>query len=349
MLIRIHENIFLSLEKEAYLRQNDRFSNFRFISALVDSVGEHKISSADLCTILDFRKRLESATLDIQSPVDGIIVCPASDGTNSVYEACKLLGAYLILTVCMPLSAVVEAFSGIYDPSITHADSVDNDTTTLNCWQALYKSMNLGWIVGPKSEIEPALDVEAFAHYSTRANGSMHMVVPGRMLFFPSTKALPHGQKWVDSPALTGKDGGAVVRHFSPDYYAEHFGDLGVSAVVCLGLTDAAAAAAFTARGIEVVDLGLKAQGASLLHGLDLLLSLAATAPGVVAVHSGDVHSGGDGFAWPAYTSRLVAAFLVSRLGFGSGAATAWIRMLCPWMLTPPAGDADPPQPAPLA
>ncbi len=82
------------------------------------------------------------------------------------------------------------------------------------------------------------------------------------------------------------------------------------------------------------MDLGLAADGASLLHALDLLLLLAAAVPGAVAVHSG------DGFRWPAYAGRLVAAFLISRLGFGAGAATAWIRMLCPWML---AADADEP------
>ena len=31
----------------------------------------------------------------------------------------------------------------------------------------------------------------------------------------------------------------------------------------------------------------------------------------------------------------LVVALLINRLGFDEGAATAWIRMLCPWMLSP--------------
>jgi hypothetical protein len=47
-----------------------------------------------------------------------------------------------------------------------------------------------------------------------------------------------------------------------------------------------------------------------------------------VAVHSG------DGFKWPAYIGTLVVAMLISRLGFEEGAARAWIRMLCPWMLS---------------
>ena len=192
--------------------------------------------------------------------------------------------------------------------------------------------MRLSWLVDSQTEIEPALDLEAFAQYSRRANGSVHMAVPGKLFFFPSTVALPSNQEWVDT---TAHDGGAV-RRFSPGFYAQLFHDLGVSDVVCLGCCDPATAAAFAERGIETVDLGVAEGGSSLLHSLDLLLSLAAVAPGAVAVHSG------DGFRWPAYTGRLVAAFLISRLGFGAGAATAWIRMMCPWMLP-----IDPPAPHP--
>jgi hypothetical protein len=192
--------------------------------------------------------------------------------------------------------------------------------------------MHLGWLVDPDSEVEPTLDVEEFAHYAGRANGSVHMLVPGRMLLFASPEALPSEQRWIDTVA----DNGTTTRRFSPAFYAELFEDLGVSAVVCLGCGDAATSSAFAERGMEVVDLALAEDGSSLLRGLDRLLSLAAAAPGAVAVHSG------DGFRWPAYIGTLVAALLINRLGFGEGAATAWIRMLCPWMLA--AAPAAPPR-----
>jgi hypothetical protein len=181
-------------------------------------------------------------------------------------------------------------------------------------------------MVDPESDAEPTLDVEEFAHYASRANGNVHMAVPGRMLFFSSPKVLPmpSEQQWIDTVA----DDGTTTRHFSPAFYAELFEDLGVSAVVCLGCGDAGASSAFSERGMEVLDFGLGEDGSSLLRGLDRLLSLTAAAPGTVAVHSG------DGFTWPAYMGTLVVAVLISRLGFDEGAARAWIRMLCPWMLS---------------
>jgi hypothetical protein len=330
LLHHVYSNIFLSLESESRARGKCCSAICHFVLAVVDD-GVYSFSSVDLGIIVDFRKAMDSVAVECKSPVDRVIVCPSSDDKKSFNEACKILGTYLILTACMPLAAVVDAFYGLHDPFITHADSA-KDITTMNCWHAIDQSKRLGWLVDPKHGIEPALDLVEFEHHASSANGGVHMAVPGTMLFFPSTGALPCDQVWIDS-AL--HDGGAA-RHFSPSYYADLFLDLGVSDVVCLGRSDPAAAAAFAARGIEPMDLGISAEGGggtSLLHGLDLLLSLAAAAPGIVAVHSG------DGFRWPAYAERLVAAVLISRLGFGAGAATAWTRMLCPWM-APPDSDA---------
>jgi hypothetical protein len=332
MLYHVHCNIFLSLKCEPHFSEPQfRSASFPFVPAYVGKSAGCSPCPVDLCKIEEFRKAMDSAAVECKCPVDRIIVFPATDENESIYEACKLLGAYLILTACMPLSAVVDAFHGLHDPFI--CDDSAKDVTALNCWQALDQSKRLGWLVDPKSGIEPALDVEAFAHYANRANGGVHMAVPGRLLFFPTTKALPNNQDWAD---ITVDDGG-TVRRFSPSFYAELFHDLGVSDVVCLGCSDPAAATVFAEHGIEVMDLGISAEGgSSLLHGLDLLLSLAAMAPGAVAVHSG------DGFRWPAYTERLVAAFLISRLGFAADAATAWIRMLCPWLsASADAGAAD--------
>ena len=129
------------------------------------------------------------------------------------------------------------------------------------------------------------------------------------------------------------------ARLFSPTYYAALFHDFGVSCVVCLGRTDPAVAAAFKARGIETEDLGMAADGSSLLRGLDRLLSLARAAPGPLAVHSG------EGLEWPRYTAALANAFMMSRLGFEEGSAGAWLEMTCPWMPghAAPAASAPPP------
>ena len=76
---------------------------------------------------------------------------------------------------------------------------------------------------------------------------------------------------------------------------------------------------------LHAEDLGLAADGSSMLRGLDRLLAASRAAPGAVAVHSG------DGLEWPEYIEALAAAFLISRLGFDEGSAMGWLRMVSPW------------------
>ena len=317
----IHKNIYLSFVSESQSKANAlTWTEYRslFVSAQVSAEEEVSDDSIDLSVIQDFCNRLETTNSDCQLPTDRIVICPATEDTKSISIACTLLGAYLIWNGSMTLEAVVDAFQGLDDADVL------NELANFDCWRALARAMHLGWLVDPESEVEPTLDMEEFAHYASRANGSVYMAVPGRMLFFSSPEVLPSEQQWVDSVA----DNGTTTRYFSPAFYAELFDDLGVSAVVCLGCGDVAGSSAFTERGIEVLDFALADDGSSLLRGLDRLLSLAAVAPGAVAVHSG------DGFKWPAYIGTLVVALLINRLGFDEGAATAWIRMLCPWMLS---------------
>ena len=196
---------------------------------------------------------------------------------------------------------------------------------TVDSWRALYRAVQLGWFVAPGSDAEPMMDVQELAHYSRHANGRVHLLVPGELIFFPTPADLSEDREWTDHVA----EDGSIARRFSARFYANLFEDLGVSAVACLGSGSAAAAAAaaLAEREIEAVDLRLAADGSSLLRGLDALLSLARAAPGAVAVHSG------DDFQWPRYLEALVRAFLMSRLGFDAGAAGAWLAMAGPWML----------------
>ena len=190
-----------------------------------------------------------------------------------------------------------------------------------DCWRALDRARSLAWLVDPQSDDDPLLDMEEFDHYAAPANGAVHLTVPGKLFFFPTPKDLPAGQDWDDCADSSG----AVVRRFSARFYADLLHHLGASCVVCLGGGSAQSAAALAARGLHVEDLGLAADGSSLLRGLDRLLSLARAAPGAVAVYSG------DGAVWPGYTGSLAAAFLISRLGFDEGSARAWPRLTSPW------------------
>ena len=58
------------------------------------------------------------------------------------------------------------------------------------------------------------------------------------------------------------------------------------------------------------MDLALSADGCSLLRALDSLLSLTASAPGAVVVHSC------DGTSWPAYVGTVAQVVLIRLLGW---------------------------------
>ena len=289
----------------------------------------NRIHETPLAAILDFCDRLEAFVQGLQ-PDDKIAIVPASASHKSFAEGRFCLGCYMIICNSMSVDEVKVAFQDstllLEDTNRTNSNSSDSSSSVedrvLNCWQAIEQAVSLRWLVAPNSDVEPMLDVEELEHYAGHANGSLHMVVPGRMFFFPSPDDLPDGQQWADVIVSSG----ATTRRFSASFHAELFKveELNVSMVACLGQGSEAATAAFEARGVEAVDLGLAEDGSSLLRGLDRLLSLSRAVPGAVAVYSG------RGPEWPGYLETLVAAFLIRREGFDEGAARAWLRMVSP-------------------
>ena len=309
----------------------------------VQNIKHHNYLSA----ILDFCSTLSAFVQDLD-PADMVVILPAADDDEAFAQAIMFVGCYMIVYKSMTVDNVEEALRG--SSGLTTENAVDALFTSartqvriLDCWRAVERAVRLGWLVHPNSDIEPKLDVEELAHYADRANGSLHLSVPGRLFFFPTPDDLPDGQLWADHV----EDSGAAARRFSAAYYAELLGfeELNVSAVASLGPPPPAAAAAFAARDLDTVDLGLAGGVSSLLGGLDRLLVLSRAAPGAVAVCSG------DGSEWPEWVGTLVAAFLISREGFDEGSARAWLAMVSPWMLEGgggggPAGSASPAQQA---
>jgi hypothetical protein len=262
-----------------------------------------------------------------------VVVCARTCSNCDIDFTSFCIGAYSILhqgRIASAVQSCIEA-SGIIHTD--HADHDDGDYTACRYVQrketlyhnlrAVEKAKALGWLADPGSQDESFLDIEEFAHYANVANGTVHLAVPGALIFFPTPTILHPDQDWIDIDPRDGRP----ARLFSPTYYAALFHDFGVSCVVCLGRTDPAVAAAFKAEGIETEDLGMAVDGSSLLRGLDRLLSLSRAAPGTLAVHSG------EGFEWPRYTATLAKAFMMSRLGLDEGSAGAWLGMTCPWML----------------
>ena len=164
-------------------------------------------------------------------------------------------------------------------------------------------------------------------HYASPANGDIHMVVPGKIICFPTPADLPADQHWADSDATSG----GVVRRFSAAFFADLFAELGVDVAVCLHAC-AYDRAAFLAQAIEVEDLHTDPASLHMLRAIDRFLAVAAAAPGLVALQSGS-----DG---PGHLGALVLSYLTSRLGFDAESAVAWVRMVHPALLAFPAEPA---------
>ena len=321
-------NIHLSRAVEAQARAEIQISHAKAVYISVRK-SSHQQDPMILSEIQDFCDRMQSER-DDKGPDARIVVCPAQDDDESFSAACLYLGSYLILNMGWELQSVLAAFrpEGHFGAG---SEPSDLSARHRDCWRALDHAKTLGWFVDPASDIEPLIDVDEFVHYARPANGSVHMSVPGKLLFFPTPASLADNQLWTDSIG----DDGRTLRRFSAPFYADLLQDLGASVVVCLGRSCPADAAAMRARGIETVDLDMSDGGSSLLRGLDRLLTLERRAPGPVAVHSG------AGVAWPGYVGTLVSAVMISRLGFDEGSAGAWLRMVSPWMA--PGDDSEGP------
>ena len=257
------------------------------------------------------------------------VVCPEDMSHSSMVNACLLSGAYLLLHELVQLDHILTIFSDTLieiEQSIAQC-TIAPDTDIVSCWKALDQAKGLEWlgVCDLKNELEPIFDVEMAAHYAQAANGNVHVLVPGKLLLFQTPHDLPSDQtcQWVD----VCEPDQPTVRRFSAAFLAALLSELDVSAVVCLGRTCDADAAAFQARGLDVHDLGIDPRRPAVLRVMDRLLSIARAAPGAVAVFGGGC---GGGEVAPEYVWSIAASWLTMDFGFDSAAAAAWVRMVRP-------------------
>ena len=137
-----------------------------------------------------------------------IVVCPHNDSASSLSNAILLYGAYLLLCKAEPLNIVVDELQD----SIAAFGCMDlcielDDASIMDAWSALDRAKALNWLAAPDCANAPALEIDMAAHYAFPANGSLHMLVPDRLLSFPSPAPLPAGQAWADACAGCGEPG----------------------------------------------------------------------------------------------------------------------------------------------
>ena len=249
-------------------------------------------------------------------PDTRVVICPHDDSESSLRNAVLLYGAYRLLCEQEALETVVDDLRAILKCLPL------GGSTVIDAWSALDRARALRWLAAPDCTDGPTMDIEMAAHYALPANGGLHVLVPDKLLLFPSPATMPVGQAWADASA---GDAGAG-RRFSAGFLAELLADLDVTAVVCLGRTGRSDAAAFRRCGLDVHDLNLDRRRPGLLGAMDRLLSLSRAAPGGVAVCGWRGDEAGVGHE---SVRVLGAAWLMAEGGFGSGAAEAWLRMVC--------------------
>jgi hypothetical protein len=282
----------------------------------VEIGGAHAIKESPLLHISVIHNFCEymQDTVDLHRD-QSIVICPEDNNSQSVANACLLCGAYLLLCERKELAHVLSAMKKILDTMVK-----SRSASLINCWRALEHARTLRWLGAADESSEPMYDVEMATHYALPINGHVHVLVPGRLLLFSAPELLPAGQEWARaSPPHS------TARVFSAGFLADLLADLGVSAVACLGQTNSRDAAAFAARGLDVHNLGFESRRLAMLRAVDQLLAVSRASPGAVALFG----SVGDA-ELPEPMGTLVAAYLMVELGFSAGAASAWIRMLCP-------------------
>ena len=246
-----------------------------------------------------------------------LFLCCGSNPKNITFNA-ALAGGFLMLNHLLGLDEVIRAF----EPLCSHVVDFDDQLTVKDCWSALhYASRHCGWLNldFSESKLEPGtLDMEEYVHYDSPLNGSLHSLIPDKLLVFNRPYDLPGGADWADVGA---------TRRFSAAYYAEIFCDFDVGVVIRV-IDEIANAAydadAFAKQGIDVVDLPIVGDGVPTLAQIDCFLTLARKAPGAVAVH------GGGGGAGLGAAGALIAAHLIGAYRFPAAEAVAWVRMVHP-------------------
>ncbi len=252
----------------------------------------------------------------MKSSTDCVVLCVCSDSRN-ITTAALLLGAHLVICEKMKPEDILEIFRPIRSRLLPLRDmdgSNRSELTMLDCLAALQRATELSWLDFRDTPSEAAIDLEEYIHYDCVANGQLHVVVPDKLIAFPSPIDLPDGRTWMDV------DG---ARHFSPSYFAELLGEFNVAVVLCCARTGGDIAydpAALAERGVATEVLTTDARSGRLLAAGDRMLTLARAVPGAIALHG----AGG----WE--EGLLLSTYLIRLHAFPAREALAWARMTHP-------------------
>ena len=271
----------------------------------------------NLASVVRFVRQLD---WELETFSTSVLLYVVDEGRRALTNAVFLLGAFMVIRLGFPVADVVRSCSGLLDPALIAAyrdatfSPSDFDLTLVDCWGAIVKAMELGWIELPGSLDDyrwGCVDVEEYEHYDDPLNGNVHEVVPGKFLAFPGPQ---------DLGGALYQDDERGFRRFSPDFYADVFEDYGVTAVVRLNEPHYDRGR-FAERGMEFHELEFEDCTAPPPAIVEAFLRVADTTAGAVAVHC----KAGLG-----RTGTLIAVYLMRRHGFTAREAMGWLRIVRP-------------------
>jgi hypothetical protein len=175
----------------------------------------------NLSSILQFVEILDSKLTEYQDCQ--IVYCVDSSDPRKLTNSLLLLGSYLILH---ENEAPVDVWNYLccFEPHLelyrsSHALSSGEDfgLGLIDCWLALARSLNLGWI--------EMYDVAEYIHYDNPLEGDMHWIIPDKLLAFRCPRHVAAPKTYVDIDGF---------RYFSPQFYVEPFLDMNIGTIVRL-------------------------------------------------------------------------------------------------------------------
>jgi hypothetical protein len=179
-----------------------------------------------------------------------VVVC-AGKTPEMITTCAQLMGSFLILCKGLSADEVSEVFRPLIPRFLDYGDSPRHRFSVLDCWQAIFRAKSLGWVdfESKAVDIDRAIDMHEYLHYDSHLNGSLHVIVPSKLLVFRCPSDLPLRRRSAADAAASRADGGKLWRDckgerlFSAAYYADILHDFDVQAVV------RSSAASYSVRG----------------------------------------------------------------------------------------------------